>query len=335
MKKNTLKKDTKKKRKKNLLDKNISKSINLNSDSDSEDINPNEGNKKNIIISPRKNKINNNNNNNTVDNNKNKLLGNKIKGEKIIEDEYDERNKSIKIEDENMYKTMKKIMKEEDDNMVEFPYEFTERLIDALSCFYCKGIYIRPYVINITGCGHIFCLGCITKMLEDGESGICPKCKNHFTERNIKYSEVTDYYIKTFFPEIPKIIEENKLRLNQFMLEEAMKYNENKGENEVGKFLKCELIPWRENVPPNNRLPEIPDNKFMIRIMSEEDDVVHIIKGEVIKRLKRKVILKEDNEIELRMGGIEISAFNTFESLRNLPMNVKESNIFYYSKAIK
>ena len=214
-----IKKETQKKRKKNI----INKSINLNSDSDSEDRNPNESNRNNKIIHQRKNKINNNDISFNKNNN-NKYLGNKIKGEKIIEDDYD----NIKKEDENMYRPMKKIKKEEDDNMVEFPYEFTERLIDALSCFYCKGIYVRPYVINITGCGHIFCLGCIIKLLEDGESGICPKCKNHFTERNIKYSEVTDYYIKTFFPEIPKIIEENKLRLNQFMIEEAMKYNENK-----------------------------------------------------------------------------------------------------------
>lgn len=331
MKKNTMKKDVQNKKK-----KKIDKSIELTSDSESEDINQNEINKNNRIVSPRKTKKN---NNNIMNKNKNnKLLGNKMKGEKIINDEnkneYENRNKKIKIQEENMYNPIKNKIKE-DDNMVEFPYEFTERLIDALSCFYCKGIYIRPYVINITGCGHIFCLGCITKMLEDGESGTCPKCKNHFTERNIKYSEVTDYYIKTFFPEIPKIIEENKTRLNDFMHNEEKNHTGNKGENEQGTLLKCELLPWRENVTLDKRLPEIPDNKFMIRINSEEEDVVHIIKGEVIKRLRRRVLLKDDNEIEIRMGGIEISAFNTFESLRNLNINLKELNIFYYNKSDK
>ena len=51
-----IKKETQKKRKKNI----INKSINLNSDSDSEDRNPNESNRNNKIIHQRKNKINNN-----------------------------------------------------------------------------------------------------------------------------------------------------------------------------------------------------------------------------------------------------------------------------------
>ena len=55
----------------------------------------------------------------------------------------------------------------ENENILVFPYEFTERMIDALSCLYCGGIYIKPYVINVKNCGHIFCLGCIIKMLGD------------------------------------------------------------------------------------------------------------------------------------------------------------------------
>jgi hypothetical protein len=320
-----IKKETQKKRKKNI----INKSINLNSDSDSEDRNPNESNRYNKIIHQRKNKINNNDISFNKNNN-NKYLGNKIKGEKIIEDDYD----NIKKEDENMYRPMKKIKKEEDDNMVEFPYEFTERLIDALSCFYCQGIYIRPYVINITGCGHIFCLGCITKMLENGESGICPKCKNHFTERNIKYSEVTDYYINTFFPEIPKIIAENKTRLNNFMIEEGMKYNENRSQNVTGKFLKCEIFPFKENVPSHCILPEINDNKFMIKINSENDNVLKTIKGEVIRRLKMKGRIKEE-DIEIRLQGADLEIFDTFKKLKNLQINLKESNEFFYCKVNK
>ena len=186
MKKRTsIKNDLQQKNKKKKL---LNKSIALNSDSDS-DNNINE----NKIISP-KNKI------------PNKFLGNKIKLE---------RKENENEKNENMYKIVKG--EKEDENTVIFPYEFTERLIDALSCSICNGIYIRPYVINMSGCEHIFCLGCITKMLENTESGICPKCKNHFTERNIKYSEVTDHYINIFFPEIKNIIDQNKKKQVQFM----------------------------------------------------------------------------------------------------------------------
>jgi len=41
--------------------------------------------------------------------------------------------------------------------------------------------------------------------------------------------------------------------------------------------------------------------------------------------------LKED-EIEIRMQGIEISSFDTFESLKNLSINLRDTNTFYYSK---
>ena len=286
----------------------VNKSIALNSDSDSDNNNEIINNKANNpkISSPKKLKM---------DNNKpNKLLGNKIK---------------IERDNENMYMPIKK--EKEDDNMVVFPYEFTERLIEALSCSYCNGIYIRPYVINMSGCEHIFCLGCITKMLENTESGICPKCKNHFTERNIKYSEVTDHYINIFFPEIKNIIKQNKEKLDQFMQSEAMKYNENKSKEEKGKQMKCEIKPFRESVPEKNKMREIQDNKFIINIISEQEDVVEIIKSQVIRKLNMRGILKS-NDIEIRMQGIEISPFKTFEDLKNLPMNLDEIITFYYSK---
>ena len=286
----------------------VNKSIALNSDSDSDNNNEIINNKANNpkISSPKKLKM---------DNNKpNKLLGNKIK---------------IERDNENMYMPMKR--EKEDDNMVVFPYEFTERLIEALSCSYCNGIYIRPYVINMSGCEHIFCLGCITKMLENTESGICPKCKNHFTERNIKYSEVTDHYINIFFPEIKNIIKQNKEKLDQFMQSEAMKYNENKSKEEKGKQMKCEIKPFRESVPEKNKMREIQDNKFIINIISEQEDVVEIIKSQVIRKLNMRGILKS-NDIEIRMQGIEISPFKTFEDLKNLPMNLDEIITFYYSK---
>ena len=286
----------------------VNKSIALNSDSDSDNNNEIINNKANNpkISSPKKLKM---------DNNKpNKLLGNKIK---------------IERDNENMYMPIKK--EKEDDNMVVFPYEFTERLIEALSCSYCNGIYIRPYVINMSGCEHIFCLGCITKMLENTESGICPKCKNHFTERNIKYSEVTDHYINIFFPEIKNIIKQNKEKLDQFMQSEAMKYNENKSKEEKGKQMKCEIKPFRESVPEKNKMREIQDNKFIINITSEQEDVVEIIKSQVIRKLNMRGLLKS-NDIEIRMQGIEISPFKTFEDLKNLPMNLDEIITFYYSK---
>jgi hypothetical protein len=181
------------------------------------------------------------------------------------------------------------------------------------------------------GCEHIFCLGCITKMLENNESGICPKCKNHFTERNIKYSEVTDHYINIFFPEIPKIVQANKLKLINFMQSEAMKYNENKSKEEKGKQMKCEIKPFKENVNEKNKLREISDNKFIININDGQEDVVEIIKSQVIKRLNMRGILKSD-DIEIRMQGIEVSQFKTFENLMNLPMNLDEIITFYYSK---
>ena len=316
---------------KNKKKKILNKSINLNSDSDSE----NNAQTKKIqnIPTPKKLKINKNNN---IEHNKNtKLIGNKIKIERESDNAEINKNKKIKREEEeNMYYISKKEKEKEekmDENIVVFPPEFTERLIEALSCPYCRGIFIRPYVINMPGCEHIFCLGCITKMLENNESGICPKCKNHFTERNIKYSEVTDHYINIFFPEIPKIVQANKLKLINFMQSEAMKYNENKSKEEKVKQLKCEIKPFKENVNEKNKMREIPDNKFMININDVQEDVVETIKSQVIKRLNMRGILKTD-DIEIRMQGIEISQFKTFENLMNLPMNLDEMITFYYSK---
>ena len=300
MKKRTsIKNDLQQKNKKKKL---LNKSIALNSDSDSDN-----NNNENKIISP-KNKI------------PNKFLGNKIKLE---------RNENENEKNENMYKIVKG--EKEDENTVIFPYEFTERLIDALSCSICNGIYIRPYVINMSGCEHIFCLGCITKMLENTESGICPKCKNHFTERNIKYSEVTDHYINIFFPEIKKKKKKKKKKLVQFMQNEAMKYNENKTKEEKGNRMKCEVKPFKESVAEKNKMREIQDNKFIININSDQEDVVNIIKIQVLKKLNMRSILKTD-DIEIRMQGIEISAFKTFQDLKNLPMNLDEMITFYYSK---
>ena len=42
------------------------------------------------------------------------------------------------------------------------------------------------------------------KILEDKSIGECFVCKTQFTLKEVKYSEVTDYYVKKFFPQIPK-----------------------------------------------------------------------------------------------------------------------------------
>ena len=231
-------------------------------------------------------------------------------------EEYDEQN-NIEKEEEP-----------EDPNIVVFPYEFTERIIDALSCEFCHGIYIRPYVINLSDCGHIFCLGCIMKMLGNNDIGSCIKCKTQFYIKNIKYSEVTDFYVKTFLPQIANIIEDNKNMLNQFMETEGKKYSENNNDKKC--ILKCELRPYKESVLPQNRLPEIIKkyNKFMINIKSENENIVSILKKEIIRRLN--VRLKEE-EIELRVQGIEISQFPTFKSLKGY-LRSDLDEIFHYCK---
>lgn len=223
-----------------------------------------------------------------------------------------------------------KIKKEEED-MIEFPYEFTEKIIDALTCEYCKGIYIKPYVINSIGCQHIFCLGCIMKMLEEKEIGICPKCKNQFFMKNIKYSEVTDFYVKTFFPQIPKIIEENNNLLNQFMESEAKKYTGSQiseDSNEV--ILKCEIIAYKFNIPEQKRLPDVKHNKFITTIKSDNEDIVSILKKQTIKRVNLK--LRED-ELDIRFQNVEISRFINYKQFKSfLKPNQNGINTFYYSK---
>ena len=222
-----------------------------------------------------------------------------------------------------------KIKKEEED-MIEFPYEFTEKIIDALTCEYCKGIYIKPYVINSIDCQHIFCLGCIMKMLEEKEIGICPKCKNQFFMKNIKYSEVTDFYVKTFFPQIPKIIDDNNNLLNQFMESEAKKYTGSQmseDSNEV--ILKCEIIAYKFNIPEQKRLPDVKHSKFIATIKSDNEDIVSILKKQIIKRVNLK--LRED-ELDIRFQNVEISTFINYKQFKSLKPNQNGINTFYYSK---
>ena len=217
-----------------------------------------------------------------------------------------------------------------------FPPEFTERIIDALSCKYCGGIYIRPYVINVNGCGHIFCLGCIMKMLENNSYGECKVCKAQFNENYIKYSEVTDFYIAKFFPEIPKIIEQNKKLLNEFMESEAKKNNKlYSGEEEVKITLKCQLKPFKENIPLEKRLPEIvkQHNNFIINVKNDDDNIVSTIKKQVIKRINMRYLKEED--IEIRWQGLEISQFTTFRSIKEyIPMSSSSTIIFFYNKKV-
>ena len=215
----------------------------------------------------------------------------------------------------------------EDQNIVEFPYEFTEKIIEALSCGYCGGIYIKPFVINESRCEHIFCLRCILKMLDGKLMGECFKCKTRFSSIDIKYSEVTDFYVNAFFPQIPINTEKNKNEFNKFYETEAEKYEEIKKKRE--KNLICDLKPFND-IPSSNRLPTIVEkyNKFIIKIKSEDDNIISTVKKEIIKKLNLK--LKEE-EIEIRIQGIEVTQLKTFRLLKYyLPPNLKE--IFYYCK---
>ena len=251
------------------------------------------------LISNRNNTINNNNNNINFNNNAN---------DNVI-----------------------KIKEDEDDDYIEFPFEYTQKVVEALTCEYCKGLYIRPYVINTYECMHVFCLGCILKILEDREIGICPKCNNQFILKNIKYSEVTDYYIKTFFPQVPEIIEENNLMLNQFMVSEARKYSENRNINDK-HVLICELKPYKKNIAPQYRLPDIMSkhSRLMVDVKSDQDNIVSILKKQTIKRLNQKL---REEELEIRCEDVELSVFKTYSILKEfLKPNQNGTITFYYNK---
>ena len=264
------------------------------------------------------------NDNNSFKSPKKDILSNNTNKQKTIQKIKQNKNekKINKIKNLNI-----KNEEKEEEEMIEFPYEFTERIIEAMSCEYCGGIYIRPHLINVNSCEHIFCLGCIMKMLENKEIGECFKCKIQFGQKDIKYSEITDFYVKTFFPQIPQIIEENISFLNKFMETEAKKYA--KIQNK--KIVICgELRPFKENIPPENRLSTIMEryNKIVIDVDSEDYNVIGFVKKQIIKRLN--LALKEE-EIEVRIQGIEVSQIKTFKLLKSfLSSNFQE--IFFYSK---
>ena len=240
---------------------------------------------------------------------------------------------NIQNKNENSHKSNNNIIikkeKYEDENIFEFPYEFTERIIEAFTCGYCGGIYIRPYIINEIRCEHMFCLRCIMKMLDNKLIGECFKCKTQFSSINIKYCETTDFFVNIFFPQIPIIVEGYQNDFKKFFEVENEKYSEYKKE-EGKKILICELKPFKENVPSHNRLPPIVQkyNKFMLNIKSENDNIISIVKKEIIKRLNLK--LKEE-ELEIRIQGIEVTQLKTFKLMKNyLPSNLEV--IFYYCK---
>ena len=240
-------------------------------------------------------------------------------------------NKNIPKIKKNMNKKI--IEEKEDQDVVVFPYEYTERIIDALSCKKCSGIYIRPYAINIDSCGHVFCLGCIMKILNGKKYGQCIKCKTQFNEKNIRYSETTDFYIRAFFPQIPKLIEENINMLNNFMENEARKIGyTSSGEDEKINVI-CQLKPFKESIPYQYRLPEImrKQNNFIVNLESENENFVSILKNQLIKRLNMGNLREDD--IELRLQGIEISQFNTFKMLKSFSgLNPSETITFFYNK---
>ena len=66
----------------------------------------------------------------------------------------------------------------------------------------------------------------------------------------------------------------------------------------------------------------------MIQIKSENENVISIIKKEVIKRLN--IPLKE-KDTEIRIQGIEVSQLKTFNLLKNY-LSPEMNEIFYYSR---
>lgn len=249
---------------------------------------------------------------------------NKTVYDKITTEDNNNNKSTMKTNKNNTILNQKK---EEDENTVIFPYKFTEEIIEALSCKYCGGIYVRPYIIKIEACMHIFCVRCIMKILEDKSIGECFVCKTQFTLKEVKYSEVTDYYVKKFFPQIPKLIEESKKKINNFMEDEVNSSKKNK------IVFSCELRPYTD-VSQKYRLPDIftKFNKLNISINSGNDNIVNIIKNEIIRRLKLNIT---EEDIELRINGTEVSQFETYELLKKgLDINEKETNIIYYNKKV-
>ena len=159
-------------------------------------------------------------------------------------------------------------------------------------------------------------------MLGDKDIGECYKCKAEFLPKDLKYSEVTDFYIKFFFPQINDIIENAKVELNRFML------NQSKNpENNVRTTLYCELQPFGGDI--RKRLPKLmKNNNYMINITSGNDNVVSTIKKIILQSLN--LPLKE-SEIEIRVKGTEISTFETYDMLKSL-ISSSRSETFYYCK---
>lgn len=232
---------------------------------------------------------------------------------------------------------LKEETKFDDEDIIEFPYEYTQKVIDALTCGICKGIYVRPYVINIKNCWHVFCLGCILRCLENQELGICPQCKTLFNENNIKYSDVTDDFLKIFFPQYQKTMQEYIKSINDFMETEKRKGIKSNSEIDGENIeLICELKPFKENVSLENRLGELNPEKSKIKLIirSESDNIVKQLKDYIIQKLNTPNL--NENNLEIRLQGIEISEFRTFEEFKNLiEVNLKEIITFFYSKTQK
>lgn len=255
---------------------------------------------------------------------------------RINENRISPKNHQEKIKKEKTSKKEKTYEEEE----IEFPNEFALELIDALTCEFCKGIYKRPYTIDVKGCHHIFCLGCITKLLEDERGGICPKklpngriCEAKFSETNIKLNETMNYYINFFIPKISNIIFDNKQKLTNFISSEQKVMEEKKITylNSTSE-IKVEILPFKE-ARGELKLPKIEKSLLILRV-TPDTDIASKIKKAIINKLTETDGLKLNiSDIELRFQGIEISSFSNLKSLDEFRhLTNKEKNIFFYSK---
>lgn len=214
--------------------------------------------------------------------------------------------------------------------------DISKKLTKALSCEYCGGIYINPYIINLYSCSHIFCMRCILKMLEYKQFGNCPKCKTKFENKDIKHSEVTELYLKTFFPQYAQ----NDIKIDNLGKKELKKDEQNK-ENEEEEnekiVLNCELRPLKEKIKLENRLPQMMTRyrKIGLVVKSGKDDVVNILKKYILGKLNMKG-LKEKKDMGLVLNDCELSEFSNFSMMKQFfEINPKETISFFYYKKDK
>ena len=114
---------------------------------------------------------------------------------------------------------------------------------------------------------------------------------------------------------------------------EASKFN-NANCPEIMKFnIKCQLRPCKENINPYNRLNEIMkhNNSIIIGLKSEKENIVSMIKNQVIKRLDLKNLKEDDiSGAELFVSANDAGVNVDFTNVLNLYLNDKNSFAWGY-----